>query len=31
MPCECNVAGEPGIDEPDVSQLMIQGSEGTKH
>jgi hypothetical protein len=33
--CECNVSGEPGIDEPDVSRVIIQGSiqgsEGTKH
>jgi hypothetical protein len=31
MPCECNMAEETGIDEPGVSQGMIQGSEGTKH
>ena len=23
MPCECNRVGEPGVDEPDVSQIIM--------
>lgn len=30
MPCECNRAGEAGIDEPDTSQL-ISDKHVTKH
>lgn len=31
IPCECNTAGEPGVEEPDVSQVVMQGAERTKH
>jgi hypothetical protein len=24
MPCECNRAGEPGVEEPDTSQLISE-------
>ena len=24
VPCECNSAGEPGIDEPDTSQVIVE-------
>jgi hypothetical protein len=30
MVCSCNRAGEPGIDEPDVSQV-IEAPSGFKH
>jgi hypothetical protein len=31
MPCGCNKAGEAGVDEPDVSGLLIQKKYYTKH
>lgn len=31
MPCECNTVGLSGTEEPDVSQVIVQGLERTKH
>jgi hypothetical protein len=31
MPCECNTAGRPGIDEPDTTGILIQEHFNTKH
>jgi hypothetical protein len=31
MPCECNSAGEPGVDEPDVSEVLIEANDISKH
>jgi hypothetical protein len=30
MPCECNRVGEPGVEEPDTSQLISE-HHVTKH
>jgi hypothetical protein len=29
-PCRCNAVGEPGVDEPDISQVIEDG-EKTRH
>lgn len=29
-PCKCNAVGEPGVDEPDISQVIEEGNK-TRH
>ena len=31
MPCQCNGAGVPGVDEPDTSGILVQENFRTKH
>ena len=31
VPCECNRAGEPGVDEPDISQVIVGEDKISRH
>jgi hypothetical protein len=30
MPCKCNMAGEPGVDVPDISQVISEDGKLTR-
>jgi hypothetical protein len=31
MTCECNSAGEPSVDEPDTSQVIVEEDKISRH